>query len=81
MVLRRDEEFDASCDAWLASDQAGALEGKNHLVNRWRCDLEMALHVGLGRRAPEQPRIGIDEGQVLALLVGEGGRAGVVSGA
>jgi len=79
--LRSDEEFDASGDTWLAADQAGAFECKNHLVNRWRGDLEMALHVGLGRRAPEQPRIGVDEGQVLTLLVGEGGRAGVVSGA
>jgi len=80
-VLRSDEEFDASCDTWLASDQTGAFERKNHLVNRGRRDLEMTLHVGLGRRAPEQPRIGIDEGQVLALLFGEAGRAWLVSGA
>ena len=53
-VLRSDEEFDASGDAWLAADQAGAFEGENHLVNRGRGDLEMALHVGLGRRAAEQ---------------------------
>ena len=79
--MRSDEEFDASGDTWLAADQAGAFEGEDHLVNRWRGDLEVALHVGLGRRAPEQPRIGVDEGQVLTLLVGEGGRAGVVSGA
>jgi hypothetical protein len=41
----------------------------------------MALHIGLGRRAAEQPRIGVDEGQVLTLLFGEAGRAVVVSGA
>ena len=80
-MLRSDEEFDASGDTWLASDQTGAFERKNHLVNRGRRDLEMTLHVGLGRRAPEQPRIGIDEGQVLALLFGEAGRAWLVSGA
>jgi hypothetical protein len=28
-VLRRDEELDASADAWLAPDQAGALEVEN----------------------------------------------------
>ena len=36
-----------------------------------RSDLEMALHVGLSRRAAMNARVGIDEGQVLALPVGE----------
>jgi hypothetical protein len=31
----------------------------------------MALHVGFGRGAAMDARIGIDEGQVLALSVGE----------
>ena len=79
--MRSDEEFDASGDTWLASDQAGAFEGEDHLVNRWRGDLEVALHVGLGRRAPEHARIGVDERQVLALRYSEGLRAGAASGA
>jgi hypothetical protein len=35
-VFRGDQDFDASGDAGLASDQAGAFECKNHLVNRGR---------------------------------------------
>ena len=79
--MRSNEDFDASGDTWLTSDQAGAFECKNHLVNRGRGDLEMALHVGLGRRSSEYARIGVDEGQVLALLFGEAVHDGVASGA
>ena len=35
--------------------------------------LEMALHVGFGRRPAEDAAIGVDEGQILALLLGEAG--------
>ncbi|WP_174826415.1 hypothetical protein [Rhizobium ruizarguesonis] len=38
-----DQDFDASGDAGLASDQAGAFERNNHLMNRGRGDLEMPL--------------------------------------
>jgi len=38
------------------------------LVDRGRADTEVALHVGFGGRASEDARIGVDEGQVLALL-------------
>ena len=58
-------------DARLASNESGALEGENHLVNRWWADAEMALHVGFGRSAPEHVRVRVDEGQILALLFGE----------
>ena len=80
-MFRRDEEFDASGDTWLAPDQAGSLEGEDHLVNRGWADGEVTLHVGLGRRTPEHARVGVDEGQVLALLFGEGLRAGAASDA
>ena len=76
-----DQHLDTSRHSGLTADQAGAFQGQDHLVHGRRSDLEMTLHVGLGRRAPEQPRIGIDEGQVLALLFGEAGRAWLVSGA
>jgi hypothetical protein len=66
-MLRSDEEFDASGDAGLASDEAGSLESEDHLMDGWWADAEVALHVGFGGRASEHPRIGIDEGQVLAL--------------
>ena len=36
-------------------------------------DSEETLHVGLGRRSADHERIGMDEGQILALFVGEGG--------
>jgi len=55
---------------WLASDQAGSHECEDHLVDGGRGDAEMALHIGLGRRASEYARIGVDEGQILALLFG-----------
>ena len=66
--MRGNEEFDASGDAGLAADQAGSLEGEEHLVYRGWGDAEVALHVGLGGGASEHARIGVDEVQILALL-------------
>ena len=73
------EEFDASGDAGLAADQAGSFEGEDHLVDRGWADAEMALHVGFGGWASEHVRIGVDEGQILALLFGEALVAGAAS--
>ena len=56
-------------------------ERHDHLVDRGWADFKVALHVGLGRWAPEHVRIGIDEGQVLALLFGEALSAGAARGA
>jgi len=58
-------------DAGLASDKASSLDGEDHLMNRGWTDAEVALHVGLGGRSSEHARIGVDEGQILALLFGE----------
>jgi hypothetical protein len=80
-VFRIDEQLDASGDAGLASDQAGSLESEDHLMNGWWADAEVALHVGFGGRASEHARIGIDEGQVLALRFSEALGAGAASGA
>ena len=41
-------------------------------MNGWRGDGEEALHIGFGRRPADDERIGVDEGQVLALFIGEG---------
>jgi hypothetical protein len=41
----------------------------------------VALHIGLGWRAPEHVGVGVDEGQVLTLLFGEASIAEVASGA
>ena len=60
----------------LASDEAGSFEREDHLVNRRWADAEVVLHVGFGRRPAEHARVGVDEGQILALLFGEGLFAG-----
>jgi hypothetical protein len=58
----------------LAPDQALAFECDHHLVDAWRGDLEVALHVGFGWWASIDLGIGPDEGEVLALLIGEAWR-------
>ncbi len=50
-----------------------AVEIENHLVDTRRRDLEVSLHISLGRRSPEHLRIGMDDGQGLALLFSEPG--------
>jgi hypothetical protein len=77
-VVRRDEDVDASGDAWLSADESGALEAENHLMDRRRGDAEMALHVGFGRSLPEHALVDVDKGQVLALLFSEAMRAAAV---
>jgi hypothetical protein len=73
--------LDASGDAGLTSNVAISFEGDDHLMDRGRADLKMALHVGLGGWAPENVRIGVDEGQVLTLLFREALSAEAASGA
>src|SRR5215207_3068965 len=60
-------------EARLTPDQPGALQCEYHLVNRGRAHLEVALDIGLGWRPAVDPHVGIDEGQVLTLRVGEAG--------
>jgi len=71
--------LDASGDAGLTANEAVSFERHDHLVHRGRADLKVALHVGLGGRASEHVRVGVDEGQVLTLLFGEASSAGAVS--
>jgi hypothetical protein len=70
-AFRGDQYLDASRYPGLTADQAGPFQGQDHLVYGRRSDLEMALHVGLGRRAAMDAGVGVDEGQVLALPVSE----------
>ena len=65
------EELNAPRRVGLASDQAISFERHDHLMDRGWADAEMALHIGLGRRASEHARVGVDEGQILTLLFGE----------
>ena len=70
-VFGGEEHLDASRDPWLTANEAGPFQGQDHLVHGRRSELEMALHVGLRRGAAMDAGIGVDEGQVLALPVGE----------
>jgi hypothetical protein len=66
------EQFDATGDPGLPSDEACAFERHEHLVNgRWG-DLKVLLDVGFGRRPAMQARIEVDIRQVLPLLEREG---------
>jgi hypothetical protein len=66
--FRRNDDFDASRDPRLPSDQAGSFEREHHLVDGWRTNPEVPLQVRFGRRSADDARIGIDEGQILTLL-------------
>ena len=70
--------FSAARDAGGPPDEAGAFEGEHHLVHAgWR-DLEVPLPVGFRGRLAEDTAVGVDEGQVLTLFVGERGSRGHV---
>ncbi len=72
-----DQHLDAPGCAGVASDQPVAFEREHHLVDLRRRHLKESLQIGFGRRPAEDQRVGVDEGQVLALL---GREAGVGSG-
>jgi hypothetical protein len=69
--FRVDKEADASSAARFAANETKALEGEHHLVYGRRGDRKEALHIGLGGRPSNDERVGMDEGQVLALLARE----------
>ena len=79
--MRSNEELDASCDAGLTANEAISFERHDHLVDRRRADLKVALQVGLGGRASEDVRVSVDESQVLTLLFGEVLPSGATSSA
>jgi hypothetical protein len=72
---------DATGDAWLTSNEAISFERDDHLVDRGRADLKVALHIGLVGRASEHVPVGVNESQILALLFGEALSAEAASGA
>jgi hypothetical protein len=55
------------------TDQAAPLDRDDHVVDRRRRDLKEPLEVCFGRGLSVQQRVGVDEGQVLALFRGESG--------
>ena len=72
-VLWRHENLDTAWDAGLAADEACPFEGEDHLVDRRRGHAEVPLHFVFGRGPPMDAGVGVDEGQVLALLGRETG--------
>jgi hypothetical protein len=76
-----DEAIDASGDAWLTADEAIAFEAEDHLVDGRRGGAEVSLHVSFGGCLIEHASIDADEGQILALLLGEAMRADTPRGA
>jgi transposase len=52
----------------LSSDESCLFEREHHLVNRWRADAKISLHVGFGWRSAVQARVKVDKRQILALL-------------
>ena len=71
------QNLNAARDARGPPDEAGAFEGEHHLMHAgWR-DLEVPLHVGFRGRVAEDTAVGVDEGQVLTLLVAPAGRDSV----
>ena len=63
-------------DTGLTFDEGVSFEGEHHLVDGGCGNLEVSLHVGLGRWASEHAGIGVDEGEVLPLDGGEVGLRG-----
>ena len=79
--MRWDEDVDASGDARLSRDEAVAFKAENHLMDGWRGDAEVALHVSLSGGVVEHAGIDVDEGQIVALLFGEAMVAGAAHSA
>jgi hypothetical protein len=55
------------------TDQAAPLERNDHVVDGRGRDLKEPLEVRFGRGLSVQQRVGVDEGQVLALFRGDRG--------
>ncbi len=62
----------------LSSEEAFSFEGKDHLMDRRRRDLDVAPHVGFGGWSSVDACVGMNECEILALFFGE---AGAPSGA
>jgi hypothetical protein len=54
-----------------ATNESELLKDHDHAMDRRGRDSEVSLHIGLGRRPAVEQHVGVDEGEVLALLVGE----------
>lgn len=66
-----EQHLDTSSHAWATSNEAAGLQLDNHTMDARGRDAEEGLHVGLGRGSAVQEIVGVDEREVLPLLVGE----------
>ena len=69
--MRCDEYFDAAWGARGTADESAAFESEDHLVDGRGRDPETALDIRLCGWVAVHLRVGVDEGQVLALRVRE----------
>jgi hypothetical protein len=72
-----DKQLDGASDPRSSSNELAALELQDHLMDGWRGDAEEGLHVGLCRRPTIQDRVGVNEGEVLALFLCVGRTQGI----
>jgi hypothetical protein len=63
--------LNASRLPWNATNESEPFELHDHAMDRRGRDSEERLHVGLGWRSAVEQHVGVDEGEVLTLLVGE----------
>ena len=59
--------LDAACVPGWRRMRPARSRGRNHLIDRRRGDAETALDVGFGGRPEVDARVGVDEGEILAL--------------
>jgi len=71
-LLARQQQLERAALAWRPPDESQPLQAQDHLMDRRRRNLEIALHVSFRRRAPVDLRVIVDEGEVLPLLGGIG---------
>ncbi len=70
-VLRLYKEANGSGLPRGSFDEAVALQGLDHIVDRGRGNLEVALQVRLRGNLAVDLGVGVDEGQILTLFCGE----------
>lgn len=72
-IFRRHEDLYGSGFSGRSFDEANAFKIFDHPVDRWRRDLEVALHVGFRGRFIVDAAVGMDKCEILALLFSESG--------
>ena len=69
-LLQRQQNLDCPRLARHASNQTLLFKSEHHLVDSWRRDLEITLHIGVGRWTAVYLGVVINESQILSLFFG-----------